>query len=322
MHKLPSITPENATIARSDDQTTGLALLEAGGTGSQAGNKNQQMLDREPCPLPVARMQFEMDKNEMSTAQERIIISLSPENAAELVSNAPRFGKEAVQAIESLASMLDAAELTAGARTTPGLTQLALVFHQEKLLAGMRRLMNRILKHRQVKAIRPVIVASNGGGTGNAASRLIPWLLGQEDFKHRLLAGLPPFVLESPIVITAYPFTYARSASTTRQEIKIMSNQYAWLREMDVLMSRNLVSNVLSVGYSNSAGTILDSAGRMVDVLASSLHHFIRNYSYFMSRWTDSVPNPQTDRYLGSDLPEHRYPSVRKLITRFYGSEN
>lgn len=307
---------------QSDAQSTGIALIECGGSGSKAGNKNQEMTGRAPMPMPVARLQIDMDKNEPTTADERVCIALSPENAEELVSNASRFGPHVQTAVNNLAPMLDPGELSAGARTTPGLTQLAFWFHLEAVLQALIRQIAQLKKDKRVKTIRPVIVTSNGGGSGSALSRLVPGFLGEPMFRNRLLCGLDPFLLEAPIVLTAYPFTYARHAATTRQEIKILANQYAWLREMDPLLYHSFVSYVLAVGYSNNSGTVLDSSELMVDVLATSLHHFIRNYAYFMSRWTDPVPNPQMDHYLGVDLPERMFPSVRDLRIKYYGKED
>ncbi len=305
-----------------DEQNVGFLIIEVGGSGSQAGNKNQLMLDRQPLPAAIARLQIDMDKNEPTTAEDRLNIALTPENAEELVSNAARFGPEVVAAVKHLAPMLDPGELSAGARTTPGLTQLGFIFHLQMVLRTLIRVIAKLKQDKRVKRIRPIIIGSNGGGSGSALSRLIPLYLGKQSFRTRLLAGLDPFLLEQPIVLTAFPWTYARHAATNRQGLKIMANQYAWIREMDPLLYHHLVSHVLAIGYSNNSGTVLNTSERLVDVLATSLHHFLRNYSFFISRWTDSIPNPQTDHYQGIDLPERMYPTVRELRIKFYGKED
>ena len=310
----------NDNAGASDDGKVGAIICELGGNGSKAGNKNQLMMDREALPMPVVRLQIDMDQNEPSTADVKCCIALSAENGQELVSNAARFGLE--NAVKHLAPMLDPEELEAGARTTPGLTQLGFIYHLARIIRAFITAIALLKQDRRVERIRLILVSSNGGGAGSALTRLIPWCLGQRKFRERILAGLDPFTLQAPIILTSSPFTYSRHSATERQAVKIMANQYAWFREVDELLFRNLVSHVLTVGYSNSSGTVLHSPERMVDVLATSLHHFLRNYRYFRSRWTDTIPNPQTDWYLGIDLPENLYESVRQLRIKYYGEED
>jgi hypothetical protein len=200
--------------------------------------------------------------------------------------------------------------------------QCALAFHERTVVRQIGRAISRLKRRPGVKRILPVLLHSNGGGTGSSLSVLLPWLMKRRTVYARLRAGFDSGLLETPVLVTAFPYSYARNCATDSQATKILANQYAWEKETDQLLYHHAVSYIVSVGYSNSAGIVNDTAGRMVRVLAASAYHFIVNYGYFKGRHVDSLPSPREAHYCGIDLPERLFPRVKALWRQRYPEED
>lgn len=313
--------PLISTRPEAAENSLAFLLLELGGSGSQGGNRLQELADLGGCRATFERVQFDLDKGQTSTAKFFADLSLSPAQAREIKANARRFDPAFAAAVRHVGYLLDPMEVEAGARSTRGVTQIAVMYHLDRVLKAVAKAVASLLARGRFTRIQPIILTSTGGGMGSAASVVIPAVMKQPKARARMLAGLDPDLLMAPIVMAAAPYAYVRNYTTRSQGTKVLANYYATLRELDGSLLRREVAYVVTMGFSNSAGMINDTPERMVDVLATSALQFMANFSHFKGRWVDSVPSAGDQTYRGLDLPENIFPTVRALREKFYPEE-
>lgn len=313
-HALPA-------VKRIAHGSTGFLMWDVGGSGTQVGNRCEEINDLSQNPLTFERVQYDLDKGQHSTAQRQVDVSLSPSQAREVKANARLFGQSIETAVHYVGDLLDPMEVEAGARTTRSVTQIAVAYHRDEILSAIAKAVASLMSLGRFTRIQPIINTSLGGGTGSACAVLLPALVKRPDARARILAGLDPDLLMPPIIMAAAPYAYVRNYTTRSQGTKVLANYYATNREFDGSLLRREIAYVITMGYSNSAGMVNDTPDRMVDVLATSALHFMANYSYFKGRWVDSVPAAGQQPYGGIDTPENIFPTVRALREKFYPQE-
>lgn len=295
-------------------------IFEIGGTGSKAGNALELLLGQHNPRVFFERLHLDLDRNEHSTAAASVDLSLKPEQVRTLVKNASSFGPFAPEAVKALEENLDPNTIESGAKTVRGVCQLALAYHEEALRKALRRCIDAIKKQGRVQRIAPLVVCSNGGGTGSAGSVVIPRLLASRRFRASILSGFSPDLLEPAVVIAASPFAFANSYASNDQALKILANRYAWALEIDDCILKNHIQYCATIGYSNSAGTLLDTEQQMTRVLAASAFRLITRFDFIRARLVDGVPNPSQSRYCG-DTAEELDAELSRLRSTYFGEE-
>ncbi|MEM6469592.1 MAG: hypothetical protein AAF802_08460 [Planctomycetota bacterium] len=288
------------------DSGVGFLKCEIGGVGSQSGELLGPHLNRDAPEIPYVRMHIDVDANETSTATHKLKIGLSPSKFYEISANPDHFGPEVRTILKNLADHLDPYSLQVGAKTKRAVTQLSFLRNESAILKLLHSAIRSLMQNAQQKGVRmrsiqPLIFTSTGGGCGSAGSLLFARLLTDPTHRASLELGYQSGMIQPPIIVTAYPIHYIKIAPTHTQSKNIAANIYATSIETDRLISEGRIQYVISTGYSNSAGVVLDSGDAMASVLASSGFYLLKNYAYLMSRWTDGVRSPRGTQYTGSD---------------------
>jgi hypothetical protein len=219
--------------------------------------------------------------------------------------NPSKFGPEVPVILEMFGSFLDPDDLSNGSRTVRSLTQLAFAFHKQAIQRLLRRSLLSLLQETRVKRVIPCIISSSGGGAGSALQILLLMEFLSPAFRHTLMEGFPPGLLQRPLSFVVEPYALAQNHSDIHHS-KILGNAMAFRIESEFLERQGATKYVFHLGLTNRHGTILAEPNQISRVLGTSVYELQRNWSEFKARMVDPLGN--SDGYSGGDLPEKVFP--------------
>ena len=286
------------------DHQTAFWNFFIGGVGTKAGTfvLNRYAMDDEPFAMTAFHL--DTDPATQMDIEDRLLIQLTAADVRAMRANPGSFGPVATAIIHRLGRLLEAGDILNGSRTTRALTQLAILFHEDRLCRALGRSLIRLRDRHKTRLVTPVIISSSGGGTGSAAQILLMRLFRNPTFRHRLLAGIPSDLLLPPMSFVVEPFAFAGAASLM-QGRKIIANAYAFRLESEHMLRQQSVSYVTHIGYANNAGTVLADPDLMAKVLGNAVYEIERCWPEIKARWVDGPDDVASiTQYGGQDSPE------------------
>lgn len=283
------------------DARPGFLIILFGGTGLAAG-RYINPFPCEPRPFPMTVIQLDTDPISAPWVDQFIDIHMTADKINALVANPTLFGREASLIVQHHQQLLDPEDIGNGSRTIRLLSQLAFIYHEPKILANLRQAILKLQKQ-QVTSITPVFLSSTGGGAGSALQVLLAHALWHARFRNRLLEGLQ-VSLKTPYSFVVEPFAYALRLRESQANM-VLANAFAFRLESAALLVVNALKYVYHIGFSNSAGVVLDTPDEIAKVLGTSVYEFLRNWESIKSFTVNNADtNRMVCRYAGLDVPE------------------
>lgn len=260
--------------------------MHIGGVGTTAGT---YLLDRyhgDGQPFAMSMFHLDTDPSTSLATDDQVLVQLAAGDVRAMRANPRAFGPIATAIIHNLERLLAAGDILNGSRTTRALTQLAFIFHRERICRALHKSLNHLRERFKVSMVMPVFISSSGGGTGSAAQILLMDLFRQPDFRLRVLGGSPSDLLLPPMSFVVEPHAYANAASLM-QGRKIMANGLAFRLESEAMLQQHAASYVCHIGYANSGGTVLNQPALMARVLGNGVYEIERSWPTLKGRWVD-----------------------------------
>jgi hypothetical protein len=175
-----------------------------------------------------------------------------------------RFGQGVEQAMKGAAEEHFKPYLAIfGSRTFRVLTLFALSYHLMPVIKAIKSLAIDLTREHNVTRIRPVIVASTGGGCGSALMVLISYLFSHPETRWLLSGELGEHVFEPIVVFAVDPFTHnaiVRFAFRSSEGVVVST-----VEDISRMVSNALIDNQLLSNELSSRGTDLFEIRKMTE---------------------------------------------------------
>lgn len=291
---------QNAVIqqqlsAQAEDYSMARLIIGCGGEGNVGVMKFKEMCTAAPPDFTFKTARIDTDGREPTTADYDILIDFTAAQVCELKANAELFGDEAAQAVAALGEQLHPDFAGHGSCTTRPITQCNFAYHRRAVIKRLQRIIDD-LNSEGISLIKPILVASCGGGCGGATTLSFCKALSHDSkFRRELLVGQPPHLLLPPTVVVTFPLHRVRGDTTTaRQERHISGNIYAWQLETNELYRHGMLEEAYLVPY-------YPSTDRTTQALADAVYDVAIHHPYFKSRDADKKMRAQEVSYFGED---------------------
>lgn len=274
-----------------------------GGVGTNAGRYFLDRYQSDNATFGMIAFHLDTDPATTLSTDDHALIQLTSTDIRAIRANPDRFGETATAIVRKLDRMLSAGDILNGSRTTRALTQLAFIYHAERLCRALRKSHTRLRERHKTRRVTPVLISSSGGGTGSPAQILLMELLRDPAFRHRLLGAIPSDLLLPPMAFVVEPFAFA-SDTSQMQARKIIANSFAFRLESEYMLQRKAVSYVTHIGHANDAGTVLADPDLMAKVLGFAVYEIERCWPALKARWVDGPDDVASiTNYGGQDSP-------------------
>jgi hypothetical protein len=299
----PSGTPLNRRPA-DNNHATAFLNIHIGGVGTTAGHHILERYRGDGEPFAMGAFHIDTDPATSLGIEDRLLIQLTAADVRAMRANPESFGSVATAIIRRLGRLLAGGDILNGSRTTRPLTQLALIYFEDRLCRALQKALSRLRERHKTRFVTPVIISSSGGGCGSAAQILLMDLLRRPAFRHRLLGGIPSDLLLPPMAFVVEPFAFVGGTSQM-QSRKIIANSFAYRVESEHMLQQQAASYITHIGYANDTGTVLADPDLMAKVLGYSIYEIERCWPAIKARWVDGPDDVASiTNYGGQDSPE------------------
>lgn len=278
--------------------------LFCGGVGGTAAPVFAELYATENRPFPCTVVHVDTDPMAVNGVDMAINIGLDAEKIGVLKGNPDRFGPHIRTVLERHAPYLAKEDVTNGARTKRGLTQLGFAYHREQLLRALRKCLLALKHQGGFDHVIVCIISSSGGGSGSALQVLLPTALSLDPwFSAQLQEGLGENLILSTMAFVVEPFGLALR-NRIDQADKILANSFAYRLESEWLLARHALKYVIHLGFANDDRAVLDDPLEIARVLGTSVYQLQLNWEGIKARIVDNV-DQDFDPYGGDDIPEN-----------------
>lgn len=285
--------------------------LALGGTGQAAGRHIAELANADGRLFPMISASIDTDPQTHAYFDRNIHIGLNGDQVRTILANPESFGPHVEAIVRHYPQFLNPEDISSGARTIRPLTQLAVGYHQERLLRELRAAVMDLLHIGGFEHIHLVLHSSSGGGTGSALQVLLPMLLKEPRFASRLTEGMPPGLIQTPILFVVEPFALALRNDAMHAD-KVLGNAYALRMETTIMEQRNAFKYCFHLGLANGRGSVLHTPEEAAKVLGTAVYQLERHWPTAKGRFVDTTDSHAiTAKYTGRDIAEIRWQQVR-----------
>jgi hypothetical protein len=299
-----------AANGRAANGTPGFQIIALSGGGRASALSVMRQHQAAGAPFPLYTTAIDTDSDGLEAFDSAISLALTREKVSAMVSNPRRYGPACQAIVRQHPHLLETETLGRGARTHRLLTQIACELFEPLLIEGLRKAIHAILKQGPFARIHPVVLASEGGGTGSAGVVLLLDYLAASTKKNRLMLGLPPDLVAKPTAFLIGAYAHALQQRNDVAPDWILANLYAMRAELAEYEKQGKgYEYVFHLGLGNDAGAVFPTIEQVCEVNGLIAWAWMANYAGFKSCATDTLDfYKDTCRYGGDDTPEALFP--------------
>jgi hypothetical protein len=289
---------------------TAFLLIAAGGMGRAALEKFGSLYEgaADQAPFHKFTLYADTEPGTVPAADAKLDLGLTADHVHALKANPAAFGPVAELMVQHYPHWLHPDDIKNGSRTLRLNTQLAMDFHAVRVAHRLSACLRLTARRAPGCSIVPILFSSTGGGAGSALVILLALRLADPAFRARITRGLNPNLLDTPLAVVTEPWALALQNGEVHAD-KILANALAFRAESALVEARQAFQYVFHQGLANEGGTVLDTPDQVSKALGTAVFNLCANWAYLKARWVDTTDSAKiTDRYLGTDVPEHYLP--------------